>query len=298
MAARVISFINFKGGVGKTACTVNLAACLAAYRDKKVLVVDLDPQCNSSLWLLKPEEHRSHVGKGRQSVHQLFRDHINGTHLFDFERAVVRGVPRRDGYPLISRLDLLPAAVELLRIEDQIYQNKYAQFFSFLHKSLKPFFGEYDYVFLDCPPNVYAVTKNALFASDYCIVPYIPDYLSLSGFQILAQEVDEFSNKVSGYLTGRKKVSIAALLISHYRRVGNVFEHAVNELELQLAPLKAAGQVHPKTEILQPFIRHCVAVAESTSEHLPVILHKHTSNGAEDYYKLAHAFDEHFNNLK
>ncbi|NJK90725.1 MAG: ParA family protein [Blastochloris sp.] len=298
MATKVISFINFKGGVGKTASTVNLAACLAAYHRKKVLVVDLDPQCNSSLWLLQPEEWRKHVDGAARSVHQLFRDHINGTHVFDFDQAVIRGVPRRDGYPLISHLDLLPASVDLLRIEDQIYQNKYSQFFTFLHKSLKPHFSEYDYVFFDCPPNLYAVTKNALFASDYCLVPYVPDYLSLSGFQVLAEEVDLFAHKISGFVTGRRRVSIAALLVSHYRKVGNVFDHSINELEIQLAQIKAAGQVHPKTLILHPYIRHCVAVAESTSEHLPVTLHKQTSNGAQDYYQLAQSFDQHFGSLK
>lgn len=294
--ATCISFINFKGGVGKTASTVNIAACLAAYEGRRVLVVDLDPQCNSSLWLMQPEDWRRHVGNGRSSVFQLFRDHINGTHVFDFERAVVRGVPRRE-FPLIANLDVLPASVELLRIEDQIYQNKYAQFFSFLHKSLRGHISEYDYVFFDCPPNLYAVTKNALFASDYCVVPYVPDYLSLSGFQVLAEEVGVFADKVGGYFTGRRRVSIAALLVSHYRQVGNVFGHAINEMEIQLNALRAAGAVHSKTVILEPYVRYCVRVAESTSEHLPVVLHRSAAIGALDYYQLAKNFDVHFQNI-
>lgn len=298
MGAQVISFINFKGGVGKTASSVNLAACLAQYQHRRVLLVDLDPQCNSSLWLLHPEQHRAHVENGRRSVYQLFRDRIQGTDLFDFDEAVIRGVPRRDNFPLLSKLDLLPAAVELLRIEDQIYQNKYAQFFAFLYKALKPHLKGYDYVFLDCPPNVYAVTKNALFASEACVVPYVPDYLSLSGFQILAQEIETFASKVSGYVTARKRVSIAALLVSHFRQNGNVFGHAVNELELQLNHLRATGLVHPQAVILEPYVRHCVAVAESTNAHLPVILHRHQSNGALDYFRLAQAFDRHFQKLK
>ena len=61
MAAKVIAFINFKGGVGKTACTVNLAACLARFQNLKVLVVDLDPQCNSSFWLMQPKDWKSHM---------------------------------------------------------------------------------------------------------------------------------------------------------------------------------------------------------------------------------------------
>lgn len=291
-----ISFINFKGGVGKTASTVNIAACLAAYEHKRVLVVDLDPQCNSSLWLMQPQAWREHVGKGRRSVYQLFRDHINGTHVFDFDEAVVRGVPRRE-FPLIASLDLLPASVELLKIEDQIYQNKYGQFFSYLYKSLKPHLGEYDYVFFDCPPNLYAVTKNALFASDYCVVPYVPDFLSLSGFQVLAEQVDTFAKRISGYVTGRKAVSIGALLVSHYRAIGNVFAQAINEMEMQLNSFKANDLLAAEAEILHPYIRYCVAVAESTDEHLPVVLHKVNSIGAQDYFQLAKAFDKHFQSL-
>ncbi|GAB4240709.1 MAG: hypothetical protein OHK005_03110 [Candidatus Methylacidiphilales bacterium] len=297
MLARVISFINFKGGVGKTAATVNIAACLASYFDRRVLVVDLDPQCNASLWLMRPDAWRAHVGNGKRSTYQVFRDHIAGTHLFDFNASVVRGVPRRE-FPLIAKLDLLPASVELLRIEDQIYQNRYGRFFSYLHSSLQPWYEAYDYVLLDCPPNVYAVTKNALFASEYCVVPYVPDYLSLSGFQILADEVVAFANRISGYVTGRKKVSIAALLVSHFRQSGNVFAQAINEMEIQLNQLKASSQLHPKALILQPNIRHCVAVAESTNEHLPVILHKPKSIGAVDYYQLSQQFDSHFRSLR
>jgi chromosome partitioning protein len=297
MAARVISFINFKGGVGKTASTVNIAACLASFQGQRVLVVDLDPQCNASLWLLKPPQWEAHIGNGRQSTYQLFRDHINGTHLFDFEQALVRGVPRNE-FPMIAKLDLLPASVDLLRVEDIIYQNKLKQFFRFLHDSLKPYFNEYDYVFFDCPPNLYAVTKNALFASDYCVVPYVPDFLSLSGFHVLAEEVEKFADQISGYVTGRNRVSIAALLVSHYRKTGKVFNSAINEMEIQLNQEKANKKVHAKTVILHPYIRHCVAVAESTSEHVPVIIHNRDSIGALDYSQISEHFHTHFRSLK
>jgi chromosome partitioning protein len=73
-----------------------------------------------------------------------------------------------------------------------------------------------------------------------------------------------------------------------------VFNHAINELEIQTHELKARDLIHPKTTILQPYIRHCVGVAESTSEHLPVILHKPSANGAADYDALSRDFIHHF----
>jgi chromosome partitioning protein len=294
MKTRCIAFINFKGGVGKTASVVNLGATLAKYHDKRVLIVDLDPQCNSSLWLLQPSIFRAHTQGGRRSTFQIFEDQVMGTHLFDFEEAMIPGVPHAE-YPLIAKLDLLPGAVELLRVEDKIHQNKYASnFYTFLQRALKPHFAHYDYVLFDCPPNLYSVTKNALFATDYCHIPFVPDYLSLSGFQILAEEIELFYDRVSGQMTGRKRPKIASLMVSHYRASGNVYAHAINELELQLAQLIAVGQVHPKTAILTPYVRHNVAVAESTNVHLPVILHKPNSDGALDYAQLAENFLKHY----
>ncbi len=289
MSAKVIAFINFKGGVGKTASVVNIGATLAKFHNKKVLIVDLDPQCNSSLWLLQPEAWRRHTQGGANSTSQVYEDYIVGTHCFNFDQAVIRGVPQVD-FPLIASLDLLPSAVELLRIEDRIHQNKYAQFFEFLYKTLRPYFNQYDYIFLDCPPNLYSVTKTALFASHYVVVPFVPDYLSLSGLEILADEIETFYDRVSGYLTGRRRPKIAAFIISHYREAGNVFKHAINELEISIQNLKATGKIHSKAALLPTYVRHNVHVAESTSEHLPVILHKPNSLGAQDYADLTQNF--------
>lgn len=111
MPGKVIAFVNFKGGVGKTANVVNIAACLAKYHQKKVLVADLDAQCNSSLWLMRPEELEKHNRDLKRSVYQIFRDRIVGSRGFDFAKAVVRGVPRQE-YPLLANLDLLPSSVE------------------------------------------------------------------------------------------------------------------------------------------------------------------------------------------
>ena len=294
MSAKTIAFINFKGGVGKTATVVNIAACLAKYHHKRVLVVDLDPQCNSSLWLLQPETWKNHVADLTRSAYQIFDDPIMGTNLFSFEQAVLRGVPFGDGLPLISHLDLLPGAVEVMRLEDKLHENRHAKYFNFLYKALKPYHEDYDYILLDCAPNLYSVTKAALFAANYCAVPYVPDYLSLSGFGILAEQVEQFYDRVSGSMTGRARPQIAALIVSHYRQVGNVFAHAVNELELKAQALRASGVIHPKTVLLSPYIRHDVKVAESTNEHLPVVLYAPNSNGAQDYADLSQNFITHF----
>ena len=294
MQAKTIAFINFKGGVGKTASVVNIAANLAKYHGKRVLIVDLDPQCNSSLWLLEPDAWKNHVADTTRSTFQIFEDQVVGTHRFDFDHAVLRGVPYGNGLPLIAKLDLLPASVELLRLEDKLHQVRYAQFYKFLYKAIKPYHKAYDYIFLDCAPNLYSVTKNALFAADYCAVPYLPDYLSLSGFNILAEEVEAFYERVSGSLTGRERPRIAALIVSRYQKVGNVFAHSVNELEIQMESLRERGMIHAKTALLHPYIRNDVKVAESTNEHVPVVLYAPGCNGSQDYADLSQNFLTHF----
>ena len=297
MAAKAIAFINFKGGVGKTAATVNIGASLAFFRQKRVLIVDLDAQCNASFWLMHPQQWKEHIGSNaHRSTYRLLADHIESKDLFDFEKAVLHGVPRAEA-SMIASLDLLPAAVDLIKVEDIIHQGRHPRSFEYLAKTLKPHYKDYDYIFFDCPPNTYSVTKNALFAADYCVVPYLPDFLSLSGFQIFARLVDEFNEKVATFKNVKHKTSIAAVLVSHYRLGLRDHEKNVGDLGLILAHLKNEGLVHPKAAILEPYVRFNVKVAESTNAHLPVTIYDTSSIGAEDYYKLAEAFDEHFSKL-
>jgi chromosome partitioning protein len=290
MSSKVLAFINFKGGVGKTATVVNIGATLAKLHEKKVLIVDLDPQSNSSLWLMRPDRWREHVARGRRSTFQVFDDALQGKTRFDFEDALVKGVATWTGFTDLPRLHLLPAAVELLRVEDRIHELRASAIYQILESALGSHFKQYDYVLLDCPPNLYSATKTAIFAADSCIVPYVPDYLSLSGFQVLAEQVAEMREKFAPYLPGRRKPNIGALIVSHYRQTGNVFRLAVNELELSMAALREEGVLSDQTVLLQPYIRHCVRVAESTSEHLPVILYAPGSIGAQDYADLTQRF--------
>jgi chromosome partitioning protein len=294
LSTRVIAFVNFKGGVGKTANVVNIGAALAKYHNRKVLIVDLDAQSNASLWLMHPEHWRAWTKDLSRTVYQIFNDHIVGTDLFKFSRAVVRGVPNKNNFPLIANLDLLPSSVQMIAIENKIHQNRFALSYSFLYKTMKPYFEGYDYVFLDCPPNLYTITRNAIFAADYCVIPYIPDFLSLSGFEVLVDEVQDFYDRMSGRLTGRKRPQVAAFIINHFEKKKNVFELGVNELKLAIKQIKPSGKIHPQADILHPYVRFNVHVAESTSEHLPIILHNPQSIGAADYTDLAQNFKIHF----
>jgi chromosome partitioning protein len=298
MSTKVLAFINFKGGVGKTACAVNIAATLAKLHGKKVLVVDLDPQSNSSLWLMRPDQWREHVAKGRRSTFEIFDDAIQGKERFNFAESVVKGVVTWTGFVEVPQLHLLPASVELLKVEDRIHELRAPTVYRILERALKDHLGAYDYVFFDCPPNLYSTTKNAIFLSDSCIVPYIPDYLSLSGFQVLAEYIAELRGKYTDSAGDRRHPNVGGVIVSHYRQTGNVFRLAINELEIMLAELRTRGILETNVSLLQPFIRHCVRVAESTSEHLPVVLYAPACIGAQDYSDLTQNFLTHFHHKR
>lgn len=247
---------------------------------------------------MRPDRWREHVARGRNSTFQIFDDALQGKARFNFDQALVKGVVTWTGFADLPRLHLLPASVELLRIEDRIHELRAPVIYQILDSAIGMQFKQYDYVLLDCPPNLYSTTKAAIFSADSCIVPYVPDYLSLSGFQVLAEQIAEMREKFAPYLPGRRKPNIGALIVSHYRQSGNVFRLAVNELELSMAALREIGILSDHAILLQPYIRHCVRVAESTSEHLPVILYAPGSIGAQDYADLTQRFVDFFESKK
>ena len=295
MSGKIIAFINFKGGVGKTSNVVNLGACLAKYHQKRVLIVDLDAQCNSTFWLLRPSQWEKLRHDRARSVAQIFLDHAIGSSRFDFEETVVRGLPWSDGgFSHIPNLDLLPCTVDLLEAEERMHHLSTEPFFKVLYKKLQPWRQAYDYILLDCPPNVYAITKNALFLADHYVVPYIPDYLSLSGLRMFTRLVSRFQDQVSGYHVGRLGPRLAGVIVNRYKHMGNVFAEAINELKLELGDLRAQKLVHEKVSVLQPSVRDCVRLAECTNFHLPVIVHNEQAISSQDYAALTNAFVTHF----
>ena len=294
--SQVIAFINFKGGVGKTANAVHVGTCLAADHNKRVLIVDLDPQCNATFWFLPPKEWRSRIDDVTRTVCQVFHDQINGTKKFSPGSSIIRGVPISEtGVGLNPKLDLLPASVELIEVEDILHEQNKKPFFTFLRSALAPLRQEYDYILLDCPPNVFTVTKNALFFADSYVVPYIPDYLSLSGLNIFARQLSKFQESVVAHDPKMREPKIRAVIVNRFKAVGNVFSEAIVTLKGQLGFLRQAQLVDPGAAVLTPSIRDCAAVAQCSNEHLPVTLYKPDAIGAKDYQTLTTNFVFFFN---
>jgi chromosome partitioning protein len=289
--SQVIAFINFKGGVGKTANAVHVGTCLAADHNKRVLIVDLDPQCNATFWLLPPKEWRSRIEDTTRTVCQVFHDQITGKKKFSFSSSIIRGVPISEaGVGLNPKLDLLPGSVGLIEVEDILHEQNKKPFFTFLRTALAPLRQEYDYILLDCPPNIFTVTKNALYFADSYVVPYIPDYLSLSGLIIFARQLRAFQESVAAHDSRMREPKIRAIIVNRFKSIGNVFSEAIVTLRGQLGELRKTQLVDRGAQILTPPIRDCTAVAQCSNEHLPVTIFKPDAIGAKDYQTLTTNF--------
>ncbi len=307
MAAKIIAFLNFKGGVGKTTCVVNLGACLAYLLGRRVLVADLDAQCNSTFWLLRPREFQRLAGEDpgsadapgrRRTTWQIYEDALRGTRDFDPAAAIVRGVPRNEhGTELAPFLHLLPAATDLLDVEFGLDGSNVRRLRPALHRALEPLRGEYDFILLDCPPHLHYVTQSAVLAADHLVVPYNPDYLSLSGFKVLCRELRRREEIFRELRPGRPPAQVAAAVVCRHKRVGNVYQGAIAELDSLIDQLRERGLVHPACARLEPPIRDDVRVGEAASEHRPVIHHAPKSIASDDFMALALAFTRHFNAL-
>jgi chromosome partitioning protein len=231
-----------------------------------------------------------------RTVSQVFHDQIDGTEKFAFSKSVISGVPISEtGIALNPKLDLPPASVELIEVEDILHEQSKRPFFIFLRTALAPFRQEYDYILLDCPPNVFTVTKNALYFADSYVVPYIPDYLSLSGLNIFARQLRKFQESVAVHDPRMREPRIRAITVNRFKSVGNVFSEAIVTLKGQLGELRKARLIDPGAHILSPYIRDCTGVAGSSDEHLPVTLFKPEAIGAKDYQALTSNFVFFFN---
>ncbi|TVY08651.1 ParA family protein [Paenibacillus cremeus] len=214
----VISIINLKGGVGKTTITVALAEFLAVEHHKRVLVIDLDPQTNSTVALIGEDEWKRR-NEGGQTLYALFKDHIDDTYTFEMDKSIVRRTSNLFGG--LDNLHLLPSSLDFVKIQDRliyIWQTALIRPFDVLKNAVKNHLDDYDYVLIDCPPNLGIVTQNGLNISDWYLIPAIPDHLSTYGIPQIISSVKNFNRKKSS-----GEVQLLGVVASMYR--SNVSRH-------------------------------------------------------------------------
>lgn len=217
---KVVSFINLKGGVGKTTTTVNIAANLAD-DGYKVLVIDLDPQTNATVSLINQEEWQNRHDEG-QTLYHLFNDMLKDKEQFDINSAIIEDVGDIEG------LDLLPSSIHLVEIQDEIpdMDNKaYVSHVDVLGNTIEPIKNGYDFILIDCPPNLGAITLNGISISDYYVVPTVPDILSKIGISLILNRIDTFKKRKHSC-----KIDLAGIIFTKVDYRTNLHKSTMREL--------------------------------------------------------------------
>lgn len=212
--ATVVSFINYKGGVGKTTTAYHVSCSLAQHYRQRVLMIDIDPQTNLTFLCASIEQwerRKRNAGTIKDLYGRFTEGHTLEVRRFIWnESVVIRRHP-------ISGLDLIPCDIELLGEDlsrdsqivgtfptmQALQQNakQYIKERSFLTQVIEDVRDRYDWVVIDCPPNLYLMTQNALHASDYYVVTAIPDHLSTIGLSILTRKIRDMGDHISRVLT-------------------------------------------------------------------------------------------------
>jgi len=232
--ATIISIINLKGGVGKTTTTVALAEMLSSEFRKKVLVIDLDPQTNATTMLIG-EDNWEELNKNNYTLAQLFKDALDPEkQRFNLRKTLQKKVSNVSD---VRSLDLLPSSLDLIDIQDKLSTMPMGKYYTgnpteILRLATKSIVDEYDYVLIDCPPNLGIITLNGLRMSNAYIIPTIPDVLSTYGIPQIINRITDFSNSIG------EIIEPLGIVVSKYRAQSTIHKNIVRQLKREKdAPL-------------------------------------------------------------
>lgn len=186
-----VSFINMKGGVGKTTLATQVAHA-ADITGLRTLAVDLDPQSNLSQSLMTPKKYAQHLKQKKPTIAQVFDNYLptsenyESTRVLDIHDVIVKHV----GYWSSSSLDLIPSRLELSRVLKNPTGKERR-----LAKALAQISSEYDLILIDCAPTESILTEAAYFASRYVLVPVKPEFMATIGLPLLSRSLDEFKSE-------------------------------------------------------------------------------------------------------
>jgi chromosome partitioning protein len=248
--SKTVSILNQKGGVGKTTTAVNLSACIGD-KDKKVLLVDVDPQGNTT----------SGFGIDKRKTKLSSYDILVGEKKA--ENVII--------HTEFKNIDIIPSNMDLAGAELEIIDKKGRE--SLLKNALAPVWDKYDYVFLDCPPSLGLITLNALTASDTFLVPIQCEYYALEGLSQLMSTVRQIKRLYNPY------IELEGVLLTMYDGRLNLTRQVVEEVK-KFFPKKVYSTTIPRN----------VRLSEAPSFGQPIIYFDRASKGSEAYNALADEF--------
>jgi chromosome partitioning protein len=251
-----------KGGVGKTTLTVNIGYSLAEQHNKKVLIVDVDPQFNASTYLMSDTNYFHHLNT-KHTILDIFTPNrflgfstVKGKKTKQKKKEVSKASAIANIYNGTNgKLDLLPSTLQLMQIQhsERGTENRLKVFLDKLKDT-------YDYILIDCPPTISIFTQSAILASDKYVVPLKPDPLSTIGIPLLEAWLDDYTQTVGVDLDS----------------VGIVFCMVRNPHPKNMQKVISDIKKERKKEVFKEYLSMTTKVSESVESHIPI--YKHVGN--------------------
>ncbi|WP_027399631.1 ParA family protein [Anaerovorax odorimutans] len=250
---KAIAIFNQKGGVGKTTTNINLAACLAL-KGKKVLILDIDPQGNTT----------SGMGIAKKGLEKTMYEVLINDKMHPKEAILKTSV---------ENLDIIAASVQLAGAEIELVQLEGRE--KRLKKALDKIKSNYDYIFIDCPPSLGLLTINSLTAVDSVLIPIQCEFYALEGVSQLMSTIDLVKKSLN------KNLEIQGVILSMFDGRTNLSIQVVEEVKKYFRQ-KVYATVIPRN----------VRLAEAPSYGMPITEYDPKSKGAEAYIEFAEEFLE------
>ena len=255
MNRKITSVINQKGGVGKTTTVINLAAGLS-FQDKKILVIDLDPQGNATTGL-----GLSNTDNSDQTIYSV----LNGTKKIS---EVIRNTK-------FENLDLITSNVDLSGLEVETAGDSRRAFIlkERIMAYLKDSGTSYNHILIDCPPSLSLLTIMALVASNSLVVPLQTEFFALEGLTQLMKTIDRIKNNLNPDLF------IRGILLTMYDKRNKLSSEVEKE-----------ARDYFKEKVYQTVVPRNVRLSEAPSHGLPVLIYDKTCSGSKSYFSFTDEF--------